>query len=83
MGDPSQRLKQVYGSAKPNPAYDDDQTFDPDQTEHGEDARPIVPVQGSLAHSVPEDVRDNPVVAKFLAEAERHQNLATGEVTEP
>ena len=38
MGDPSQGLKQVYGSAKPNPAYDDDQTFDPDQTEYGEDA---------------------------------------------
>ena len=83
MGDPSQGLKQVYGSAKPHPNYDDDQTFDPDQTEYGADTPPIPPVQGSLADSVPEDVRDNPVVAKLLAEAERRQNLAAGEVTEP
>lgn len=82
MGDPSQGLKQVYGSTKPHPTYDDDQTFDPDQTEYGEGTPAITPTQGSLADSVPEDVRDNPVVAKLLAEAERRQKLTTGEITE-
>jgi type IV pilus assembly protein PilB len=94
MGDPTLGLKQTYDVAKQPPAIDEDATFDPaavlddDQTYDPAERLPpatdgaAAQAASSLAESVPEDVRDNPVVAKLLAEAARRQALTEDGGTE-
>lgn len=80
--DTTRGLKQIYlpsGAAEADDATLDPAAHaDPDQTVVEPTLGDRMPFTGEI--TVPADVRDNPIVAKLLAEAEKRQRLANGDM---